>query len=173
MYAERLCREHADVLLAFHCDPRVMATLGGVWTADRAQAAMNSNLRHWEEHGFGIWIFRDRTSGAFVGRGGLRRVDVEGEREVEIAYAVAADRWGCGLATEMARASAGAAFSHLGLKSVVAFTLPTNVASRRVMEKTGLTLDRDIVHANLPHVLYRLTRDAWRRAATAEERANG
>jgi hypothetical protein len=35
-------------------------------------------------------------------------------------------------------------------------SLPTNCASRRVMEKVGLSFERDIVHANLPNVLYRL-----------------
>ena len=44
------------------------------------------------------------------------------------------------------------------MKSVVAFTLPDNTASRRVMEKLGMTYERDIVHADLPHVLYRSTR---------------
>jgi RimJ/RimL family protein N-acetyltransferase len=38
----------------------------------------------------------------------------------------------------------------------VSFTLPHNAASRRVMEKAGLTYERDITHAGLPHVLYRL-----------------
>ena len=36
-------------------------------------------------------------------------------------------------------------------------TLPTNEGSRRVMAKAGFTYDRDIVHWDLPHVLYRLT----------------
>ncbi len=35
-------------------------------------------------------------------------------------------------------------------------TLPTNRASRRVMEKAGFGYERDTVHAGLPHVLYRL-----------------
>jgi RimJ/RimL family protein N-acetyltransferase len=32
------------------------------------------------------------------------------------------------------------------------------VASRRVMEKLGMAYERDVVHAGLPHVLYRLRR---------------
>ena len=39
---------------------------------------------------------------------------------------------------------------------IVAFTLTTNGASRRVMEKLGFRFERDIIHAGLPHVLYRL-----------------
>ena len=51
------------------------------------------------------------------------------------------------------------AFDDLGLGEIVAFTLPTNVASRRVMDKSGFTFERKIEHAGLPHVLYRRARD--------------
>ena len=47
------------------------------------------------------------------------------------------------------------AFGRLGLADVVAFTLPDNIASRRVMEKSGFRYERDIVWAEMPHVLYR------------------
>ena len=77
--------------------------------------------------------------------------------EVEVAYALRVESWGNGLATEMARAAVQVAFANLGLPDLVAFTLPTNVASRRVMEKAGFAFERDVVHADMPHVLYRLT----------------
>jgi RimJ/RimL family protein N-acetyltransferase len=37
----------------------------------------------------------------------------------------------------------------------VSFTLPNNLASRRVMDKAGFRYERNFIHANLPHVLYR------------------
>ncbi len=42
------------------------------------------------------------------------------------------------------------------LSEVVSYTLPHNAASRRVMEKLGFSYEREIVHADLPHVLYRI-----------------
>ena len=39
-----------------------------------------------------------------------------------------------------------------------AFTLPDNIASRRVMEKAGFSYERDILRVGLAHVLYRLRR---------------
>jgi [ribosomal protein S5]-alanine N-acetyltransferase len=66
------------------------------------------------------------------------------------------EHWGQGLATEMSRSIVTLAFDQLGLSDVVCFTLTTNLASRRVMEKTGFTYERDVIHANLPHVLYHL-----------------
>ncbi len=50
------------------------------------------------------------------------------------------------------------AFDVLGLDEVVAITLPYNVGSPGVMTAAGLAYERDIVHAGLPHVLYRKRR---------------
>ena len=55
----------------------------------------------------------------------------------------------------MAARSLEVAFQVLGRDSVVAFTLHDNLASRRVMEKNGMTYEKDIIHAGLPHLLYR------------------
>jgi [ribosomal protein S5]-alanine N-acetyltransferase len=133
----------------------VAATLGGVRSEAETCEWLDSNLEHWERHGFGLWLFRDREDGTLVGRGGLRRYELEGVDEVELAYTVVSERWGRGYATEIARAVVDLGAERLGIRDVVAFTLPTNVASRRVMEKAGFAYERDIVHFGLPHVLYR------------------
>ncbi len=73
---------------------------------------------------------------------------------VEVAWAIVPKRWGQGLATELALASVEVAFDWLGLAELIAFTLPGNLASRRVMEKAGFAYEREIEHAGLPHVLY-------------------
>ncbi len=77
---------------------------------------------------------------------------------VELLYALRPDRQGQGLATELAGAVVRCAFDELVLPELVGYTLPTNTASRRVLEKAGFRRERDVVHAGLPHVLYRATR---------------
>lgn len=161
LIAERLRGEDLDELCRMHHDPRVMATLGGLRSDEQTQQFLRDNLRHWDRHGYGLWMFRAKAGGRFVGRGGLRHVHVGGHDEVELAYALMAEFWGSGLATEMAKAIVTVAFAHLGMADIVAFTLATNQASRRVMEKVGFQFERDIVHAGLPHVLYRLKREKY------------
>ena len=116
------------------------------------------NAAHWERYGFGLWLFRDRASGAFAGRGGLRHVAVEGADEVELAYALMAPYWNRGLATEMGAALLALGFDRLGLDDLVCFTMTTNHASRRVMEKLGFLYEHDFERAGLPHRLSRLRR---------------
>jgi RimJ/RimL family protein N-acetyltransferase len=101
-------------------------------------------------------VWRLRESGEFAGRGGLRHTEIEGVLETEVAWAVVPELWGRGLGTEIGRAAVDHAFARLGLPDVVAFTLPDNLPSRRVMEKLGFALEREISHAGLPHVLYRV-----------------
>ena len=137
-----------------HRDPAVMATLGGVRSDAVTAAYLEGVGAHWERHGFGYWLFRD-AAGRFVGRGGLRRVSLEGAEEVELAYALMPDFWGQGLAVEIAEAALRLAFGELKLADVVAFTLPDNHRSRRVMEKVGFVFERAITYKDLPHVLYR------------------
>lgn len=157
-------------LRRLHADPRVMATLaadGRPLPEEATRRALGRELEHWERNGFGAWYFRDRASGDFVGYCGLHRATVAGRDEVELLYATLPEWWGRGLTTEMASAVLGVGFGRLGLPEIVAFTLPHNRASRRVMEKRGFAYEGDIVHAGLPHVLYRLTADDWRTGADA------
>jgi len=175
LVAERLSPDHLGELLRMNRDPRVTATLGGVRPDTETERYLRENLEHWERYGFGIWAFRDGTDGRFVARAGLRRTRVGGNDEVELAYALRAEYWGLGLATELAGAAVAVGFERLGLEDIVAFTLPTNRGSWRVMEKTGFGYERDVVHAGLPHVLYRITASGWkntvqRRGIQGEER---
>jgi ribosomal-protein-alanine N-acetyltransferase len=142
-------------LCALYGDPRVGATFGGVRTPDEVGVMLAHQREHWTGEGFGYWIWRDRESGEPVARGGLARAEIEREPAVEVGWSVVPDRWGEGLATELGAASLAVA-AQLGFDELVAFTLPANVASRRVMEKLGMTYDREFMRGERGlHVLYR------------------
>jgi [ribosomal protein S5]-alanine N-acetyltransferase len=161
LVCERLRDEHAPEVAALMRDPAVARTLSptGEPPSER-QVFTDSQLMvaHWKRHGFGPWLLRDRA-GTMVGRGGLQWSWVDGRRELEALWALVPERWGEGLASELAGCAIEVAFRDLGRDEIVAFTLPDNHRSRRVMEKTGFRHEREIVHAGLPHVLYRRRRD--------------
>jgi ribosomal-protein-alanine N-acetyltransferase len=136
-------------------DPVVTATLGGIKSDEWTAGFLESALAHWSRHGYGQYILRSASDGAFAGRAGLRNVTLDESAELEIMYALDPPFWGRGLATEFATALRALALETLNAPSAVAFTLHTNRASQRVMEKSGLRYERDITWADLPHVLYR------------------
>lgn len=112
---------------------------------------LERDIQHWRQRGWGPWAVR--VDGAFAGRCGLCTTEVQGVREIELAWSVVPSLQGRGIATECAvRGLAWAA--ELGLPRIIALTLGDNSASRRVMEKAGLRYERDVIHAGLPHVLY-------------------
>lgn len=153
--AERLVPAHLPELRRMDRDEGFMAHLGGVRDEAGTASYLERNLAHWEAHGFGVWMLRDRDRLALIGRAVLRHLDVEGTDEVEVGYGFYPDYWGRGLATEAARACVHIGLAQLGLPSVVAVTLPTHRASQRVMVRAGLAYEREILHAGLPHVLFR------------------
>ncbi|HET7418583.1 MAG TPA: GNAT family N-acetyltransferase [Solirubrobacterales bacterium] len=109
---------------------------------------------HWQDHGFGPWILIERESGAFAGRAGLAWTSVEGTAQVELPWSIEPHLQGHGLGTEAATAACEWA-DELNFEEVIALTLPTNLASRRVAEKAGFEQDGEVLHAGLPHVLWR------------------
>ncbi|HEY9715587.1 MAG TPA: GNAT family N-acetyltransferase [Chroococcales cyanobacterium] len=156
MVAERLRASDLPELAAMNRDPVVMASLGGVMDEEETRKALSRNLEHWDRNGYGLWIFREKATGSFVGRAGLRFIEVKGAMESELLYALRSEFWGRGLATEIGRELVSIGIETLELPEIVAFTVPGNQASRRVMEKVGFNFDEHFDHGGVPHVLYRL-----------------
>jgi len=75
--------------------------------------------------------------------------------QIELGYALVPTYWGTGLATEMARALVVVAREELVLPELAAWTLTTNRASQRVLEKSGFTYEHDFEWAGEPHRYYR------------------
>ena len=152
-------RHRADLQLIFG-NSEVTRTLGGVRTAEQIQKIFERFESHWVEHDFGPWFFIN-ARGEFVGYAGVIETRVDDMEGVELLYALTADHWGQGFASEMAGSVVAQAFDQLGLEELLCFTLTTNRGSQRVMEKAGFRYLRDITHATLPHVLYSQSATEW------------
>jgi RimJ/RimL family protein N-acetyltransferase len=159
---QRMTLRDLPDIARMQADAETMATLGGVRDAAQSRRMLEDWVAHWDAHGFGLWIARDAATNEFAGRGGLQHTVVGGRPEIEVAYGFLPAFWGRGLASELAEASVRAGFEELRLADLVCFTLTTNRASQRVMEKAGFVFEGNVEHANLPHVLYRLRAAQWR-----------
>jgi RimJ/RimL family protein N-acetyltransferase len=156
--AERLRAAHFDEVHRMHCEPDVMAHLGGVRTIEQTTEYFNRNMRHWDEYGFGLWILHERTRDGVIGRGLLRHRLVEGVDEIEVGYAFYPAFWGRGLATEITSTCLGFARDGLEVETIVAVTAASNLASQRVLLKNGLAYEREI---SLDGVMWSLFRRRW------------
>lgn len=155
--ATRLEPEDLDDLVRLHLDPEVSRFLGGVRSPESTAAYLDTNLRHWTKYGFGLWTLRT-PDGTFLGRAGLRYIDLEGVRDLEIAYTLDKPAWGQGLASEVAGALVEIWKTRLADPSLVGVADLDNTASQGVLHKTGFAYERDAVFDGIDVAVFRQTR---------------
>lgn len=154
---------------AINADARVCEFFPSTLDEEQSGAFADRIEAHFAEHGFGLWAMEVKGGVPFAGYVGLSipRFVAHFTPCVEIGWRLGFEHWNKGYASEAARAAAGHAFTHLNLPEIVSFTVPTNVRSRAVMEKIGMTRDPagDFEHPAVaekhplrPHVLYRMSR---------------
>jgi RimJ/RimL family protein N-acetyltransferase len=143
-----------DPLAAMLGDAETMRFYDKRFSRDDALHWLEKSRARYKANGFGLWVLEERETGTFLGDCGLSVQVVEGEPHVEIGWHVVRDRWRQGLATEAAQAIRDHGFSNLGLKRIIALIQDINVPSRGVAEKIGMTVEREVTWANLPHLMY-------------------
>jgi RimJ/RimL family protein N-acetyltransferase len=125
-----------DAFSAMHADPAVMRHLGAGQVRTRAETwgAMERILGQWSLRGYGMFALED-MAGRFVGRAGVLH-PLEWS-EPELAYALARQFWGSGLATEAATAIRDWAFAGFAFPRLASFIRPDNAASIRIVARMG------------------------------------
>jgi RimJ/RimL family protein N-acetyltransferase len=170
----RFTMADVDVLVELDSDPEVMRYLTNGKPTPREvieRETLPRILRGYERLGGLGWMAAiERSTQAFAGWIGIRPpADGRPDGEVELGYRLRRAAWGRGYATEGARALVRVAFEDLGVRRVWAQTMAVNLASRRVMEKSGLRyvrtfhveFDDPIPGTELGEVEYALERDQW------------
>jgi len=119
------------------------------------------NQRRYRDDGYGLFAVTLKDNEEVIGDCGIIKQDVEGETAMEVGYHFRRDQWGRGYATEAARACMGLAFDAFEADKVISLIRPENVPSRRVAERNGMKLDREVVHYGLPHLVYAMRREEF------------
>ena len=156
--ATKIARSDLDDLVRLHLDPEASRFLGGVRSPEKTAAYLDTQIQHWSRHGFGLWTLRT-PSGAFVGRAGLRYVEVEGREELEIAYALGRAWWAQGLASEVARALVATWRAALPDPRLTGLVEVGNTASEKVLLKCGFTYERQASFHGAPIGIFGLDRE--------------
>ncbi|TDE99137.1 N-acetyltransferase [Occultella glacieicola] len=165
--------DHLPHLVELDGDPEVMRYLIG-----RARSPAQAR-REWapgcestaaDAVGLGYWVgFAD---GEFVGWWCASPPEpiTQAPSTAELGWRLRREFWGCGLATEGARAVVEHSFGTVGLGSVTAETMAVNVGSRGVMRKLGMShvrtemreWDDPLPGTEQGEVIYELLRADWR-----------
>lgn len=144
-------------------DPEVMRYLGGKpFTRLDAWRHMAMLVGHWHLRGYGHWAVEEKATGRLVGRMGF--FNPEGWPGFEVGWTLARECWGRGYATEGARRMLAHAFTEMGREHVISLIHPENLASIRVAERVGETLEGETELMGIPVLVYGISRDTWRAA---------
>jgi RimJ/RimL family protein N-acetyltransferase len=169
----RFTEQDVDDLVELDGDPDVMHFVTGGRPTPRAEIeddVLPAFLDYYARFaGYGFWAAIEKSTGRFLGWFHFRPANAARPDEVELGYRLHRAAWGKGYATEGSRALIDKGFAELGVERVVAFTMVVHVASRRVLEKSGLRFVR-IFHEPWPDriegeeegdVEYALSRSEW------------
>jgi len=142
----RFTKDDAGNLFDLDSDPDVMRYLSGGTPTPREviEAEILPRFLRYDERlpGLGFWAAIDKASGDLIGWFSLRPTDEADPRVASLGFRLRRTAWGQGYATEGVWALLRLGFTELGVERVVATTYEDNAASRRVMEKAGMTLSR-------------------------------
>nr|WP_319384832.1 GNAT family N-acetyltransferase [uncultured Roseibium sp.] len=155
-------------------DPVVMRYFPDVMTREKSRDLMSRCIEKQETDGFCMAPVEVKSTGEFLGFVGLNTPSYAAplpfEPCVEIGWRLKQSSWGKGFASEAANAWLRFGFETVALVEIVAFTIPANEPSQRVMQRIGMRRDPDgdFLHPSLPpdhpvapHVLYRLAKADW------------
>ena len=152
----RMVRDDLDRLFELYSDPEIRryfpeGTLTYEETQEEVEWFLNGHPRHPE---LGLWATIHKETGEFIGRCGLLPWTIDGQEEVEVAYLLAREYWGQGLATEAAQAIADYAFDKLQLTRLICMIDAENWASRNVAQKIGMVFEKESVDDQGPFLVY-------------------
>ncbi len=150
--------EDVDALAAVLSDPETMRFYPAPLDWTGVVKWIERNQRRYADDGHGLWAMVLKSSGELIGDCGLTRQTVDGIDEIEIGYHVRRDLSGRGYAPEAARACQPYGFGRLDADRLISLIRPENIPSRRVAEKTGLSLWKEVVWKDLPHCVYVIRR---------------
>lgn len=132
---------HRAPIAAINADPEVMRYFVAPMTRAETDAQVDRQIAAQAEHGFCFWAIERKADGVLMGLAGLKlgAPDTPIAHDLEVGWRFGRTFWGHGYASEAARAALAHGFADPAVPRIAAITTTGNHASRRVMERIGMT----------------------------------
>jgi len=153
--------EDVGAMAQLFANPDFMRFSLGVFTERKQTVAFIEKVIGWDRDGIpSQFAVVPKPEDAVIGYCGFyHHSELRGE--VEIGYRLHPDYWNRGLITEAARAVRDHAFADLKLPRVISLIHAENIASRRVAEKNGMKVEKEITFRGFPTLVYAISREEW------------
>jgi RimJ/RimL family protein N-acetyltransferase len=135
---------------------------GGIVSFAEIERRIKENVwGDYERYGYGRMAVESKETGEFIGFTGLKYL--EDLKRVDIGFRFARKWWGKGYATESALPFLEYGFESLNLPEIIAMVLPENKASIRVIEKLGMSFEKETIEDGLNAYIYQLKKENYAR----------
>ncbi len=152
-----------DALSAILRDEETMYAYNGAFSENETLDWLERQLARYKKYGFGLWAVILKESGEMIGQCGLTMQPWKDKELLEVGYLLNKKYWHMGYATEAAKACKMYAFETLDTSEVCSIIRDTNIPSRRVAERNGMSVtDSWVKHyrgVDMPHLLYTVNRE--------------
>ena len=150
-----------DLFVEFFSNEGFIRFSGGNFTRERVAEFVDKVIR-WDREGLpSQFVVHIQETNTPIGYCGFFHHHVDDWPEIEIGYRLLPDFWNKGYATEAARAVRDRGFTEWKLERLTSLIHPDNVASRRVAEKNGMTLERLTTFKGFPTQVFAINRARW------------
>lgn len=146
LYTERtmvreITLEDLDELYALYDGEGITDYTEPLYERQKEEAYTSSYIAYmYYYYGYGMWIVRDRKTGALVGRAGIEHRDIGNEVLMELGYLIGKQYQNKGYATEVCEAILAYAKEEIGINELHCFIHPDNHASLHLAEKLGFQM---------------------------------
>lgn len=141
-------------------DPEVLRFSGDIPFASIKEArTFIRAYRQYDLYGFGRWSVYLLDTNEYLGFCGLNFSTAK--QEVDLGFRLMRRVWGQGFATEAGFACLRIGFSKYGLEKIVGRAMPENAASLRVLQKLGMTYEKEFDEDGIRWVQMSIRRDEF------------
>lgn len=141
LWLRRPAEADIDAIFAIHHDPGTCLhnPSDALSRPDEAEALYRRWNDQWQRCGYGYWVVRRHDSDQPLGFCGIKPMELQGMKALNLFYRFATSAWGQGYASEAATAVADWASPRFPDLPLIARVRPANIASQRVAIRAGLT----------------------------------
>jgi ribosomal-protein-alanine N-acetyltransferase len=154
--------EDVDRMAVLFANPDFMRFSLGVFTERKQTITFIEKVMGWDRGGIpSQFAVVPRGDDTIIGYCGFFYHPEHGIEDIEIGYRLDPVYWNRGLITEAARAVRDHGFRDCKLSRVISLVHPDNLPSRRVAEKNGMAVEKEIVFRGFSTLVFAIARERW------------
>jgi RimJ/RimL family protein N-acetyltransferase len=153
--------DDVDLVAELMANTDFMRFSTGIYSREQTIAFLEKLIGLQREDLPSLFAVMHRGDNRLIGYCGFYHQTIDEKKEIEIGYRLHPEYWNKGLATEAARAVRDNGFRDLKLPRLISLIHPENIPSRRVAEKNGMILEKQIVYRGSLTNVFAISRGVW------------